>query len=239
MGQLFAEVAVENTLYAFDMLYSYEVPASLSACVSEGKRVVVPFGRGNKKRIGLVFGLTSERLLEKTKPIDAVIDESPVLSDELLRLCRWIRDNTFCTYFDAFRTILPPGLGYSLKTLYSLAENFDGELDENEKSLLKQLKTADKGTFSALVEANRPTVKTLVEKGALAEQTAAKRRVGDESVRMVRVSKEFDEELKLTPKQKSVLDFFGGSGRCECPRNVLWLRRDRSGRQAAYRKKRA
>lgn len=207
MGQLFAEVAVENTLYAFDMLYSYEVPETLSACVSEGKRVVVPFGRGNKKRIGLVFGVTSERPSAKTKPIDAVIDESPVISGELLRLCRWIRDNTFCTYFDAFRTILPPGLGYSLKTLYSLNEEFAGELDEKEKALVKQLKTADKGTFSALVEANRPTVKTLLEKGALSEQTAAKRRVGDESVRMVRVNNEYDEELKLTPKQKSVVEF--------------------------------
>lgn len=207
MGRLFAEVAVENTLYAFDMLYSYEVPENLSACVSAGERVVVPFGRGNKKRIGLVFGITSELPLAKTKPIDAVIDENPVISEELLRLCRWIRDNTFCTYFDAFRTILPPGLGYSLKTLYSPDEKFDGELDKKEESLVKQLKTADKGTFSALVEANRPTVKTLVEKGALVEQTAAKRRVGDESVRMVRVCEEYDEELKLTPKQKSVVEF--------------------------------
>lgn len=207
MGQMFAEVAVENTLYAFDMLYSYEVPASLADSVAAGKRVVIPFGRGNKKRIGLVFGITLERPAANTKPIDAVIDEKPVISDELLRLCRWIRDNTFCTYFDAFRTILPPGLGYSLKTLYSINERFTGELDEKETSLLKQLKAADKGTFSALVEANRRIVKTLSEKGALSEQTAAKRRVGDESVRMVRVNSEYDEEVKLTPKQKSVLEF--------------------------------
>ncbi len=204
---MFAEVAVENTLYAFDMLYSYEVPESLLERVSAGARVVVPFGRGNKKRIGLVFNVTAERPGAKTKPIEGIIDERPVLSEELLRLCRWIRDNTFCTYYDAFRTILPPGLGYSLKTLYSLAEDFSGELDEKESSLLKQLKTADKGTFSALTAANSAIVKSLLEKGAISEQTAAKRRVGDESVRMVRVCGEYDESVKLTPKQRSVVEF--------------------------------
>ena len=202
---MFAQVAVENTLYAFDMLYSYEIPQSLSDKVAVGKRVVVPFGRGNKKRIGLVFRVSGDCPNTKTKPVDAVIDEQPVLSDELLNLCVWLRDNTFCTYFDAFRTILPPGLGYSLKTVYELADNFSGELSSEEQSLVNRLKTADKGTFSALVAANPALVKSLADKGALIERTSAKRRVGDESVRMVRVREGYDE--KLTPKQIAVVDF--------------------------------
>ena len=209
---MYAEVAVENTLYAFDMLYTYEIPEILSERVAAGVRVVVPFGRGNRKRIGLVFNVISAAPSAKTKPIDAVIDEHPVLSAELLKLCRWIRDNTFCTYFDAFRTILPPGLGYSLKTQYALCEKFSGELTAGEQDLLKQLQTADKGTFSALTAASPALVKSLTEKGALTEQTALKRRVGDESVRMVRVSGEFDESLKLTPKQKSVIEFLDEVG---------------------------
>ena len=203
----YAAVAVEKTLYVFDTLYSYEIPAGLSEKTAAGVRVVVPFGRGNKKRIGLVISVTDEIPAAKTKPIDAVIDGQPVLSGELLRLCVWIRDNTFCTYFDAFRTILPPGLGYSLKTLYELSADFSGDLDTDEEKLMKQLKAADKGTFSALCAAEPALVKSLISKGALAEQTALKRRVGDESVRMVRISGELDESLKLTPKQKSVLEF--------------------------------
>lgn len=202
---MFAQVAVENTLYAFDMLYSYEIPQSLSDKVAAGKRVVVPFGRGNKKRIGLVFRVSGDCPNTKTKPVDAVIDEQPVLSDELLNLCIWLRDNTFCTYFDAFRTILPPGLGYSLKTLYTLPENFDGVLSDKERTFTDELKKADKETFAALIAANPALVKSLCGKGALTEQTSVKRRVGDESVRMVRVREEYDE--KLTPKQKAVVKF--------------------------------
>ena len=187
------------------MLYSYEIPQSLSDKVAAGKRVVVPFGRGNKKRIGLVFRVSGDCPNTKTKPVDAVIDEQPVLSDELLNLCIWLRDNTFCTYFDAFRTILPPGLGYSLKTLYTLPENFDGVLSDKERTFTDELKKADKETFAALIAANPALVKSLCGKGALTEQTSVKRRVGDESVRMVRVREEYDE--KLTPKQKAVVDF--------------------------------
>lgn len=204
---LFAEVAVENTLYAFDMLYSYKIPESLSERVSQGVRVVVPFGRGNKKRIGLVINITTECSAAKPKPIDAVVDAQPVLSGELLKLCVWIRDNTFCTYFDAFRTILPPGLGYSLKTLYEISNDFSGELAPEERELLDKMKSADKGTFSALTAAAPLLVKRLLEKGALKEQTAVKRRVGDESIRMVRVCSEINEDEKLTPKQKAVVGF--------------------------------
>lgn len=208
----YAEVAVENTLYAFDMLYSYEIPEELSDRIKEGVRVVVPFGRGNKKRIGLVISITDELPSAKTKPIYSAVDERPVLNRELLRLCVWIRDNTFCTYFDAFRTILPPGLGYSLKTLYTLCEVFSAELDNKEQDLVKQLKTADKGTFNALCAGEPALVKSLLSKGVLAEQTALKRRVGDESVRMVRVFEDFDESQKLTPKQKTVVEFLGEIG---------------------------
>ncbi len=204
---MYAEIAVENALYAFDMLYSYSVPDALEGKVAAGERVVVPFGRGNKKRIGLVFRLSLTCAAEKTKPIDGVIDEKPVLSGELLRLCEWIRDNTFCTYFDAFRTILPPGLGYSLKTFCTVNERFSGELCESESAFLEKLRKADKGTFSALTAANPAEVKSLLEKGALLEQTSLKRKVKDESVRMVRVSSERDESVKLTPKQRAVVEF--------------------------------
>ncbi|MDE6726503.1 MAG: primosomal protein N', partial [Oscillospiraceae bacterium] len=203
----YAAVAVENTLYAFDMLYTYAIPERFAGRVAAGMRVVVPFGRGNKKRIGLVIAVSGDSSAAKTKPIDGIVDEQPVLSEELLKLCVWIRDNTFCTYFDAFRTILPPGLGYSLKTLYTLSEEFSGGLTADEKAFVEQLKTADKGTFSALTAANPALVKPLFKKGALVGRTALKRRVGDESVRMVRISENLDENLKLTPKQRSVLEF--------------------------------
>ena len=53
----FAQVAVENTVYHFDKLFTYRVPLSLREQLKPGVRVSVPFGSGNRKRVGLVFSL--------------------------------------------------------------------------------------------------------------------------------------------------------------------------------------
>ena len=212
-GKLAADVAVEGTLYGFDMLYSYEVPDELRGRIKAGMRVVVPFGKGNKKRVGLVFSVHPADPAVKCKPIRQPADSEPVLNDEMLRLCAWIRDNTFCTYFDAFRAILPPGLGYSLRTHYSLSEGFTGELSEQESRFVEVLKAAgDRAAFDGAVAAEQGhdggrTVKSLLDKGVLREDSELKRRVSDESVLMLRPADPSPEQTKLTPKQREVLRF--------------------------------
>lgn len=201
-----ALVAVEGALYAFDTLFSYEIPGALEGGVTRGARVVVPFGRGNRKRIGVVFGVSAEPPGSRAKPIDFVIDGEPVLSDELMTLCEWISENTFCTYFDAFRALLPPGLGFTLKSGYRLAEEFSGELSDKERGLLGLLKAADRNAFSALVSGNAAVARSLAEKGALVEENVAKRRVGDESVTMLRLA-DADGLEKPTAKQRAVVKF--------------------------------
>ena len=52
MSVLIARVAVDKTLYSFDMAYDYIVPEYLRRKASVGKRILVPFGSGNKKRQG-------------------------------------------------------------------------------------------------------------------------------------------------------------------------------------------
>ena len=207
-----ADVGVEGTLYGFDALYSYEIPSDLEGAVTEGMRVVVPFGRGNKKRVGLVFALRQAAQGERLKPICAAADGERVISPELLRLCVWLRENTFCTYFDAFRAILPPGLGYSLKTRYRLERDFNGELTEDENRVINALRAApDRAAFDAETAAAQQrfgarVIAALVEKGALSEDSELKRRVGDETVQMLRALPQA-EGVKLTPKQRQVLRF--------------------------------
>lgn len=207
-----ADVGVEGTLYGFDALYSYEIPGALEGAVTEGMRVVVPFGRGNKKRVGLVFAVRQAAQGERLKPICAAADSERVISPELLQLCVWLRENTFCTYFDAFRAILPPGLGYSLKTRYRLESSFCGELTEDESRVISALRAApDRAAFDAETAAAQQrfgarVIAALVEKGALGEDSELKRRVGDETVQMLRALPQA-EGVKLTPKQRQVLRF--------------------------------
>ena len=120
---LIAEIAVSGTAYSFDMLFSYAVPVQFADTVSCGCRVLVTFGRGNNRRIGVVMKL-SHGATKGLKSLVAVVDESPVISEELLRLAFYLRDNTFCTYFDAVKTMLPPAMSVSAKETFRLVKNF-------------------------------------------------------------------------------------------------------------------
>lgn len=211
--RLIADVAVENTLFAFDKLFGYSIPDELRETVKAGVRVVVPFGKGSKKRMGLVFSVHEDDDPSiRYKSVSAAADSKPVVSDELLSLCAWIRENTFCTYFDAFRAILPPGLGYTLKVHYALNSDASAELSGEEKRFVGVLRSAaDRAAFDAAIMSDKTAggmlVKSLLEKNVLREDDVLKRRVGDETVSMLRLSESRPEGITLTKKQREVLSF--------------------------------
>ncbi len=210
--RLIALVAAENTSYNFDALYSYIVPEQLCGVLQAGMRVAIPFGRGNRSRIGLVFELTRGSG-EGLKTLLYAVEDEPCISEELLSLCRWIRDNTFCTYYDAFRAILPPGLSFSLKTHYSAAEGYKGELSDKERGFLERLSAADGVTRAEIIAScgdGGRLLNGLVQKGAVVENEELKRRVGDETAKLVRLA-ELEEAPKLTPKQRQVAQFLEGA----------------------------
>ena len=55
MNRVIATVAVENTFFNFDSDYDYYVPKALEKSVKIGTMVKVPFGKGDKKRDGIVL----------------------------------------------------------------------------------------------------------------------------------------------------------------------------------------
>lgn len=104
---LIADTAVSGTAYHFDMLFSYAVPDEMSGKIKEGCRVLVPFGRGNKKRIAVVLRLRDGDI-SGLKYIDIQADDEPVISEELIQLVFYLNENTFCSYYDAVKTMIPP-----------------------------------------------------------------------------------------------------------------------------------
>lgn len=53
----YAKVAVESAAFTFDKAFDYIVPPELEAAALPGCRVTVPFGNGNRQRIGIIFEL--------------------------------------------------------------------------------------------------------------------------------------------------------------------------------------
>lgn len=213
-----AKVVLQGTAFGFDIEYTYKYPDILFGILKPGMRVLVPFGKGNSKRIGLVMRVYEKDVHdEKIKPILSVIDKEPLVNDELLELVRWLKDHTFCTYFEAFRTIIPSGYSVVHSSKYVLAnQKPDCDMTDEEASLYKLLiSSADKKEFDSILDdsisnGKSKVIESLVEKGVLEREDEFKRRVGDETIRMIHLSPKYQNgevNVDLTPKQKLVVDF--------------------------------
>ena len=121
---LVAAVAVEKTVYHFDKLFDYRVPKKLEKSIEKGRRVYVPFGKGNGLRQAMVFSVDKAKAsdVENLKGIRRVLDKTAVLTEEMLELALFIKDRCFCTIFEGVKAMLPAGLMFKMKLYYKLSE---------------------------------------------------------------------------------------------------------------------
>ena len=122
-----AKIALASATYLIDKPYSYLIPKELAEKLQAGMRAIVPFGRGNKKSEGIVLRVVLEEQMPRMKYVATLLDESPVLNGESLKLALWMRERYFCTVYDAARSMLPSGLYYRFKERFVLAEGVDIE----------------------------------------------------------------------------------------------------------------
>ena len=122
MEVLLAKVALSSAIYAIDKPYDYLIPPDLRDTLQPGMRVIVPFGRGNRRTDGMVLAVRRENREEQLKQIIAALDDQPVLDSFGLKLALWIREQYFCTVYDAIKAMLPAGLYFSLKDSYHIIE---------------------------------------------------------------------------------------------------------------------
>ncbi|MCM1577699.1 MAG: primosomal protein N' [Ruminococcus sp.] len=208
-----AEVGVSGTGFAFDELYSYSVPEGME--ILPGMRVIVPFGRGNRRRVGIVVrtgeggenaereaGAGSGAAVRKLKEIAAAADKEPVLGDEQLQLLCRLRDTTFCTYYEALGALIPPGLGITFTARYRLTgkKPKKGQVSQSALGLYTSAAEAD-GCVDLIISSDPNAAEELRAAGFLEETDETRQRVGEDTVTMVRLTDKFSEDMKMTPKQ--------------------------------------
>jgi primosomal protein N' (replication factor Y) len=111
----FCDVAVPVPL---DMAFTYLVPADAAPVV--GGRVLVPFRQ--QRMTGIVVELHDRKPSVTAKSILAVLDATPVLDEQLLRLGRWIADYYLAPLGEVFRTMLPLNAEFKRSIGYRLTE---------------------------------------------------------------------------------------------------------------------
>ena len=210
-----AAVAVENSTFSFDKPFSYLLDDDASC--QPGCRVLVPFGRGNKCRQGIVLSVNNEQTETRLKSISQIIDGTPVLNDEMLKLCEWLKERTFCTYFDAVRAVLPSGMCHRTVTTYTAVPQADisdcNAVELQIYNFLLQKKSYVEGEklLSSLgLEPKLSLLEEMAKKGLLFRNYDSVRRMGDLTVKTVRLTQSGKELLdtaqKLTKKQLEILN---------------------------------
>lgn len=224
------KVAVSAAPYSIDKPYSYLVPESLAAAAVPGVRVMVPFGRGNKESEGLILARVQEPKLPGSKALRQILDSEPVLDKAGIDLALWMRGRYFCTVFEAVKTILPAGLWYGLREIWSLAME-----PETARSaavgipgawqvldlLEKQGGKADIRVLrDVLGDGAEKPLKAMKKAEILTCETDAKRKIADKSHRMVELAVNTEDAYALTePKRRSaparyeVVNFLATAGR--------------------------
>ena len=224
------KVAVSAAPYSIDKPYSYLVPESLAAAAVPGVRVMVPFGRGNKESEGLILARVQEPKLPGSKAIRQILDSEPVLDKAGIDLALWMRGRYFCTVFEAVKTILPAGLWYGLREIWSLAMEPEAARSaavgipgawQVLDLLEKQGGKADIRVLrDALGDGVEKPLKAMKKAEILTCETDAKRKIADKSHRMVELAVNTEDAYALTePKRRSaparyeVVNFLATAGR--------------------------
>lgn len=211
-----ARVAVSAAAFHIDKLYDYVVPQTMRDAAAPGMRVSVPFSKGNRHVEGVIMEMTESSDYLKLKPIDALLDEAPVLTENQLKLAKWIKVRFFCTVFDAVKAMLPAGLWFREEHICSIMDGIDKEKayaaaegDPMAESLLDCIYagggTADLNALRASFgDKGSKALKALEAAGVIRSGLSGKRKANDKMVSVARLTISAEEALEIAEaKQRS------------------------------------
>ena len=110
MEKAYVSVHILDASYRIDREYSYYLPPEYREQVREGTLLVVPFGNANKQVSAVAVGFAEDSVLTRIKSVISVLDYPFDIPSEFIDLCRFMKERFFCSFGQAFRTMLPPGV---------------------------------------------------------------------------------------------------------------------------------
>ena len=182
-----AAVAVDKATPQFDREYSYLVPDGLP--VQVGCRSQFPLVGETAAGWGWYSALQETENTARLKRIATLVERQPLLGEEQLGLMRWLREHTFCSWFDAVRVMIPAGLGLNLEDQF-LAEpgaELPADAPKGAEQLLEAIRAGQGKTPEQLAEETgakelHRLLQYLTECGAVRSEINDRRRVLDERV---------------------------------------------------------
>ena len=219
-------------------LFTYSITASEYEFLKVGMRVSVPFGK-SKIYTGIVYNIHTEApLVYEAKEIHQILDETPLVTQNQLKLWQWISSYYMCTLGDVMRAALPNAFVLESETIVTknAKKVIDEALLKDEEFLIydalqfqSSLKIQD--IINILGKSNvLPIINKLIEKEAIHVDEEVFEKYKPKLVRYVKLHGQYTSEqalhqllddLNRAPKQhKVILTLFSLSATTKKPVKV-------------------
>lgn len=223
--------------------FTYRVSEAEYNFLSPGMRVAVPFGK-SKVYAGIVknIHLTAPTVYE-AKEIEHILDETPIVTKDQLKLWTWIASYYMCTEGEVMRAALPSAFLLESETIIRINPDIvieDTALKDDEFLIYEALQHQSELKIQEVMEilgkrSVLPPVKRLLEKGALSLQQELYEQYKPKLVKYVRLVETYEDEtafnllmedLSRAPKQREVLlQYFSMRAQSQKPIKALELQK--------------
>ena len=200
---MIAKVLVEINNINVDKTFDYIVPFKYIEKIKIGMRVKVPFA--SRELEGFVLDLVNSTDDNyELKEIISIVDEEPILNNELLHLGQFMSKKYFSTLISCYQTMLPKALKAQNKTTINkkkikyveLCSNFFPKLKPNQEKIVEYLRINGKVKKEEVNKISVSGVNTLIKNGIIIESLIEEYRL---------VTKDINKEketFKLTVEQQ-------------------------------------
>ncbi len=220
----YASVRLLDSPYHLDNAYDYRIPDSCRGIIRVGSFVILPYGNGNRRIIGVVCDLSNTCAYPdaKIKSIDKMASERLSADEEMLSLAEFIKNRCLCTFGDALKLMLPPGALSNLRESVSMtARGTEVSLTRLSPDLVPMLAfIKERGTVSkdeislAFPRNSNETLERLITDGYV-QRTIDISETNDAYRTLISLTDDGRYAKVRGDKQKAVISYLGVIDECE------------------------
>lgn len=218
MEKAYVSVHILDATYRIDREYSYFLPPDLRPRVRKGTLLVVPFGMANKHVSAVAVDFSEDSTYDRVKSVISVLDYPFDIPEEFTELCRFMKERFFCSFGQAFRTMLPPGINLDTEVFYTVSAKEPSEdLNEAAFVLYRYVRTEKEALPGKIREefGDEATkmLDSLCNLGFLEKKSRVRQKVNEKTVTMLKLCGDAEEiyallesDSGLTEKQKVLVE---------------------------------